>query len=90
METYLFASWSCHQLSNRVEDNFELFIVLAFQLVQSARKFGVGREHLSQLYKGEHDLDVDGYRRLLRNTLESIAMLCSVKAYGRMRIPMPL
>lgn len=55
----------------------ELFIVLAFKLVQPARKFGVRREHLS--YKRTHDLAIDWYRRLLRNTLESIATPCSVK-----------
>ena len=29
--------------------------------IQPARQFGVGREHLSQLYKRAHDLDLDGY-----------------------------
>ena len=66
METDLFASSGrcCHQLPNGVEDNSKLFIVFAFKFVQTARKLCVGREHLSQLNKSSHDLDVDGYRPL--------------------------
>jgi hypothetical protein len=48
-------------LSNGGEDNLELFVVPAFQLVQTVRKFSVGCEQLSQFYKGSHDLDVDSY-----------------------------
>src|SRR5438132_3994812 len=48
-----------HQLSNRVEDNPEPAIILALKLVPPAREFGVGREHLAQLYKRAHDFDVD-------------------------------
>ena len=80
MESYLFARWCCHQLSNRVEDNFELFIVLAFQLVQPTRKFGVRREHLWHITNARMISMLTITARLLLNTLESMATPCSVKA----------
>lgn len=52
-ESDLFAagrSWR-HEFSNRVKYDFELTIVLAFELVQSARQFGIPREHLSKSYE---------------------------------------
>jgi len=50
-KTYLFAisNRRCHQLSNRIEDNSELFIVLAFKLIQQPRKFSVRLTARSQL-----------------------------------------
>jgi hypothetical protein len=58
---YLFAivNLRCHQIAYSVEDNLELPIILAFELVQSAREVGVRGEHLSELYEGSHDFDVD-------------------------------
>src|SRR5215203_2736464 len=62
-EAYLFVlSNRRHQLSNGSEDDSELFIVLAFELVQTTREFCVGCEHLPEFHKGSHDLDVNGYR----------------------------
>lgn len=43
-EAYCFAisDWRRYQVPVCIEDNFELVIVLAFKLVQTARHFGVG------------------------------------------------
>ena len=59
---FAIANLRCHQVAYSVEDNLELPIVLAFELVQPTREVGVRGEHLSELYKGSHDFDVDGYR----------------------------
>jgi hypothetical protein len=60
-EANLFAisNGRCHQLANRFEDNFELFVVLAFEFVQTPSEFRIGREHFSKLYKRAHDFDID-------------------------------
>src|SRR6185437_2792193 len=65
-ESDLFAisSWRGHQSSDRIEHDFELLIVLAFELVQPASKFCVGHEQLPELHEGAHDFDVNGYRAL--------------------------
>ncbi len=55
---------STERLSNRDEDDFELFIVLAFEFVEPASEFCVGREQLSEFHKRAHDFDIDGYRAL--------------------------
>src|SRR6266496_2766903 len=47
------------QLSNRVKDDFELTIVLAFEFVQPARELGVRGEYPAETNEGSHDFDVD-------------------------------
>lgn len=71
-----------HQLPNRLENCGDLLVVSLdsfFKLGQLAGEFPVRGEHLAQLHKRPHDLNVQT-ARLLRNTLESMATPCSVKA----------
>jgi len=62
-----------YELSNRVEDNSELFVVLAFKLVQPARKFDIGCEHFSQLTNARMISMLTNTARSLFSTLDSIA-----------------
>lgn len=47
-----------HQLTDGVEDNFELCIIPTLECREFPRKGLVGRQKSSEPYEGSHDLDV--------------------------------
>ena len=69
-------------MSNRFEDNSELFVVRAFEFIETSSEFGVRCEHLAQFYECRMISMLTETARLLGKTLESIATPCSVKAIG--------
>jgi len=48
-----------HELTDGIENYFELNIILLFQFVETARKVGMARQHLAEANERSHNLDVD-------------------------------
>src|SRR6185503_669017 len=53
-----FGRWRSHELTDSVEDRFELRIVFSFQVSQFAGKLGISQEYFTHTHKGAHDGDV--------------------------------
>ena len=47
-----------HDLADCIEDDLELAVILAFQILQLFCQFGVAGENSAKSNKGAHDLDV--------------------------------
>ena len=47
-----------HQFADRIEDYFELYIILLFKCLELAREVSVGKKHFTQPNKRAHDCNV--------------------------------